>query len=49
VKKIVFIGIGTALLLFTGCSKKTPEVDMTKNTQMSTQQKPQSAHSWSKK
>lgn len=42
-KKIVFIGIGTALLLFTGCSKKTPEVDMTKNTQMSTQQKPQSA------
>jgi len=43
VKKIVFIGIGTALLLFTGCSKKTPEVDMTKNTQMSTQQKPQSA------
>jgi len=43
VKKIVFIGIGTALLLFTGCSKKTPEVDMTKNAQMSTQQKPQSA------
>ncbi len=42
-KKIVFIGIGTALLLFTGCSKKTPEVDMTKNAQMSTQQKPQSA------
>ena len=42
-KKIVFIGIGTALLLFTGCSKKTPEEDMTKNAQMSTQQKPQSA------
>ncbi len=37
-KKIVFVSIGAALLLFTGCSKKTPEVDMTKQNQMSTQQ-----------
>jgi len=33
VKKLVLISMSAALLLFTGCSKKTPEVDMTKNTQ----------------
>ncbi len=43
-KKIVFVGIGAALLLFTGCSKKTPEVDMTKQSQMNTQEKVQPAN-----
>ncbi len=33
-KKLVLISLGTALLLFTGCSKKTPEVDMTKKSEM---------------
>jgi len=33
VKKILLVGIGAAMLLFTGCSQKTPEVDMTKNKQ----------------
>jgi peptidoglycan-associated lipoprotein len=30
VKKILLISVSAALLLFTGCSQKTPEVDMTK-------------------
>ncbi len=33
-KKLILISVGTALLLFTGCSKKTPEVDMTKKSEM---------------
>ena len=44
-KKIVLISIGTALLLFTGCSKKTPEVDMTKKSEMSSAQTAQSVGS----
>ncbi len=32
-KKILLAGIAAALLLFTGCSQKTPEVDMTKGNQ----------------
>jgi len=43
VKKIVLISIGAALLLFTGCSKKTPEVDMTKKSEMSSTQNAKSA------
>jgi len=43
VKKLVFISIGAALLLFTGCSKKTPEVDMTKKSEMSSTQNAKSA------
>lgn len=42
-KKIVLISIGAALLLFTGCSKKTPEVDMTKKSEMSSTQNAKSA------
>ena len=42
-KKLVFISIGAALLLFTGCSKKTPEVDMTKKSEMSSTQNAKSA------
>ncbi len=44
-KKLVLISIGAALLLFTGCSKKTPEVDMTKKSEMSSSQNAQSADS----
>jgi len=44
VKKIVLVSIGAAaLLMFSGCSKKTPEVDMTKKSEMSSNQKMQSA------
>jgi len=43
VKKIVLISIGTALLLFTGCSKKTPEVDMTKKSEMNANQNAKAA------
>ncbi len=43
-KKIVLVSIGAAaLLMFSGCSKKTPEVDMTKKSEMSSNQKMQSA------
>ena len=42
-KKIVLISIGTALLLFTGCSKKTPEVDMTKKSEMNANQNAKAA------
>lgn len=42
-KKMVLLGISAALLLFTGCSQKTPEVDMTKGN--NAQQKIQSADS----
>ncbi len=40
-KKIVLISMSTALLLFTGCSKKTPEVDMTKKSEMNSVQNQQ--------
>jgi len=33
VKKILLISVSAALLLLTGCSQKTPEVDMTKKEQ----------------
>ncbi len=37
-KKIVLVSIGAAaLLMFSGCSKKTPEVDMTKKSEMNSQ------------
>ncbi len=42
-KKLVLISMGAALLLFTGCSKKTPEVDMTKKSEMSSAQNAKSA------
>ena len=42
-KKLVLISMGAALLLFTGCSKKTPEVDMTKKSEMSSTQNAKSA------
>lgn len=42
-KKLVLISVGTALLLFTGCSKKTPEVDMTKKSEMNANQNAKSA------
>jgi peptidoglycan-associated lipoprotein len=43
VKKLVLISVGAALLLFTGCSKKTPEVDMTKKSEMNANQSAKSA------
>ncbi len=42
-KKMVFLGASVALLLFTGCSQKTPEINMAKNN--NTQQKIQNADS----
>lgn len=42
-KKLVLISVGAALLLFTGCSKKTPEVDMTKKSEMNANQSAKSA------
>ncbi len=44
VKKLVLISVGTALLLFTGCSKKTPEVDMTKKSEMNSNQNSMSSN-----
>ncbi len=43
-KKLVLISVGTALLLFTGCSKKTPEVDMTKKSEMNSNQNSMSSN-----
>ncbi len=30
-RKLLLLSVGAAILMFTGCSQKTPEVDMTKN------------------